>query len=133
MPLFPLERVWEGGEGTSLDRPSPSIRGRVTRPSRSTRSRTHGHHRHASPGAARHGGSSSGWIPDTAGFTPHQRQSSSDELCTVKDLNKLTTPKSGPGRLRVDRGWGAGLDRLELLTQLLAGEVQVVRLLQIEP
>lgn len=95
MHLFPLERVWERGEGTL--------------------------------------GSSSGWIPDTAGFTPHQRQSSSDELCTVKDLNKLTTPKSGPGRLRVDRGWGAGLDRLELLTQLLAGEVQVVRLLQIEP
>jgi hypothetical protein len=40
---------------------------------------------------------------------------------------------SGRWHLRVDRDWDARLDRLQLLTKLLSGEVQVVRLLQVEP
>ena len=41
--------------------------------------------------------------------------------------------RSGIGRLRIEHDWDARLDRLKCLTKLLPSQVQVVRLLQIEP
>ena len=59
-----------------------------------------------------------------------------DELHRKQELpfhEELLFEKSDTGRLRVDRDWDARLDRLEYLSKLLPGEVQVVCLLQIEP
>jgi hypothetical protein len=59
-----------------------------------------------------------------------------DELHREQKLpfhEELLFEKSGTGRLRVDRDRDARLNRLECLSKLLPGEVQVVCLLQIKP